>query len=243
MSGPKLPSLADFEHAEHCVLEDVTIEHPAIPQGAAEIRAKPRQLVEEIIIRDRIRGRLTGMRLFTDGWMDFGEERRRLGVFSCSFDLRFLNPKPSLARYRPLRLLKAAGILAAVTAVLSLIALFGLLTTFTGPAALVVGLTAAGTAFWAFYLTRERIQFQTLNGRVTAIRFEAGLGTIHRYRRLVPKIAAAINQAAVAAGHDRSAFLRAEMRDHYRLRTEGVISEADCAAATGRILNRFDQKQ
>jgi len=35
-------------------------------------------------------------------------------------------------------------------------------------------------------------------------------------------------------------FLRAEMREHYRLRGDGVLSVGTCAECTGRILAHFD---
>jgi hypothetical protein len=98
-----------------------------------------------------------------------------------------------------------------------------------------------GTLFWAYYLSHEKILFYTLNGRAQAIRFSAGLGTIRRFRKLLPRIVAAVDRAAQSVGEETAVFLRAEMREHYRLRGDGILSDQECSASTGRILSRFDQ--
>jgi hypothetical protein len=50
----------------------------------------------------------------------------------------------------------------------------------------------------------------------------------------------AIDEAAENIGTDTAAHLRAEMREHYRLRGNGVLSQESCASGTGRILAQFD---
>ena len=44
----------------------------------------------------------------------------------------------------------------------------------------------------------------------------------------------------VVACIDTAAYLRAEMREHYRLRGNGVLENDECARGTGRILAQFD---
>jgi hypothetical protein len=79
-----------------------------------------------------------------------------------------------------------------------------------------------------------------LHGRVTVLRLVAQLGTIRKLRSFVPTLSGAIEEAAESIGSDTAAYLRAEMREHYRLRGDGVLDNDDCAAGTGRILAQFD---
>ncbi len=118
--------------------------------------------------------------------------------------------------------------------------MFGWFPLVTIPAA-ILGLTATfATAATAFYLSQEKIVFHTLHGRAPAMRFDAGLGTIHRFRKLIPRIVEAIADAVETIHDETAVYLRAEMREHYRLRGAGILSEEQCAASTGRILGEFD---
>ncbi len=68
----------------------------------------------------------------------------------------------------------------------------------------------------------------------------ANVGAVKKFRAFMPALSAAIEEAAEQIGDDTSAFLRAEMREHYRLRGDGVLTQAACAVSTGRILAQFD---
>jgi hypothetical protein len=63
---------------------------------------------------------------------------------------------------------------------------------------------------------------------------------MRKFRAFVPVLSRAIEEAAERIGDDTSAYLRAEMREHYRLRGDGVLSNEACAESTGRILAQFD---
>jgi hypothetical protein len=81
-----------------------------------------------------------------------------------------------------------------------------------------------------------------MHGRAAALTLTAGLGRIRRLRSLLPNIINAIGDAEDDIGEDTTVFLRAEMREHYRLRTDGVLSEEECSNSTGRILVHFDDE-
>ena len=83
-------------------------------------------------------------------------------------------------------------------------------------------------------------EFCTLHGRVPVLRLIANFGSMGNYRAFVPCSAHAIEEAAERIGTDTAAFLRAEMREHYRLRGDGVLGNDECAKGTGRILAQFD---
>ena len=222
------------------MLEDVTAQHPSLAEVAGVPGREAREIENEFEIQDRLRGRRTAVRIYAEGWIDIEIERRRKPLRHMRLDLRYLDPIPTIRRRRPRLLLKIGGGLTALTALAATLASFGLMFGVTLTAAIVAGLAAAGCLFWAYYLSHEKITFHTLHGRAPAIRFGAGLGTIRRFRKLVPEIVAAIVAAATTIGDDTAIFLRSEMREHYRLRNDGILSEAECAESTGRILTQFD---
>ena len=99
---------------------------------------------------------------------------------------------------------------------------------------------AAATLYVGIYLSHERIEFCTLHGRAAVLQLVANLGSIKRFHSFVPMLCRAIEEAAERIGADTSAYLRAEMREHYRLRGDGVLDNDECARGTGRILAQFD---
>jgi len=241
MTQSRIPSIHDFADAEHFVLEDVTARNSALDPELMPASAEPRNVREEVEIRDRVRGRTTLVRIFEEGWADIEVVRRRHRTTHYRIDLRYIDAAPTMQRYHPIRLLKATGIAAGVTALLSIPALFGWLSAWTVPTAFIAtGITAA-TGFIAFYLSHEKIIFRTLHGRAETIRFGAGLGTIRRFHKLVPKLVEAIGESAESVTEQTAIYLRAEMREHYRLRSVGALTEEECASSTGRILANFDQ--
>jgi hypothetical protein len=241
MANSRLPTLADFAEAEHCVLEDLTVEMTGITAVAASESRAPSDVGEEVEIRDRLRGRRTFVRLYLEGWADIEVERRgRRGSFH-RIDLRFLDPVPATERCYPSRLLKATAVVAAVTAVFAIPAWLGWLSSYTLPATIAGGTLTALALGVCWYLSHEKIVFRTLHGRAAAIRFGAGLGTIRRFRKLVPRIIEGIANAAESMHDETVVYLRAEMREHYRLRGDGIITENECAESTERILGEFDE--
>jgi len=239
MSESRIPSLADFANAEHCVLEDVTVQQPALTPEFVR-SAESRDVCDEHEIADKLRGRNTLVRIFEDGWLDLEINRRGRAASHYRIDLRYLDPVPTITQHRPIKMLKAAAVPAGIAAVCAIPASFGWLSAWSVPAAIAGGVVTAGILFVAFYLTHEKIHFQTLHGRADVVRFGAGLGTIRRFRKLLPTIVDAIADAAETVGDETAVYLRAEMREHYRLRSSGILSEQQCAESTGRILAQFD---
>jgi hypothetical protein len=79
-----------------------------------------------------------------------------------------------------------------------------------------------------------------LHGRAVALQLEAGVGAIRRYREMLPDLVGAIEAAGESVSDDTMVYLRSEMREHYRLREAGVLSETECSESTSRILAYFD---
>jgi hypothetical protein len=235
-----MPSLADFAAAEHCVLEDVTLQQPALDPTLIGTRAVAQDMRDEAVIHDKLRGRRTTVRIYAEGFADIEVERRGRQSTHHRIDLRYLDPIPTTRRHHPKQLLKSAGIAAAVTAVCSIPVWFGWILSYSIPATIIGATATLSSLFLTFYLSHEKITFKTLHGRADAIRFGAGLGTIRRFHKLIPLFVEAIADAAESVNDDTSIYLRAEMREHYRLRGDGILSADECAASTERILSEFD---
>jgi hypothetical protein len=222
----------DESRAEHIYLSDETAD-----EGAVEART----VREKFEFRDRLRGQDLQITLYEEGFLRLDETR---GKRSRTHDvnLRYLDPVPLQKRHYSKRTLKAAAICAGIAALAGALAIFPSMSTI----ALLVATAAGGGALVAFilfvHLSHEKTVFRTMHGRAAALTLTAGLGRIRRLRALLPKIINAIGDAEDDIGEDTTVFLRAEMREHYRLRTDGVLSEEECSNSTGRILVHFDDE-
>jgi hypothetical protein len=240
MPDYSLPSLEDFAEAEHCILEDVTVQQPALSNSLEGGREPARKLWKERRVVDKLRKRQITLRLYAEGWADLELERRGREPVSQRIDLRYIDPVPTMSRYRPVRLFKTAAVLGGIAGIGAIPALFGWFLLYAIPTAVVASVAALTTLFVAWYRSHEKIVFKTLHGRADAIRLWAGLGNLKRTKRLLPDIVTAVAKAAESIHDETAVYLRAEMREHYRLRTAGVLSTEECAASTGRILSKFD---
>jgi hypothetical protein len=243
MSELRLPSIEDFADAEHCVLEDVTVPQPSLTNALERGREVAGELRRERRIEDRIRGQRTTLKLYTEGWAEIEVERRGRETRCQRIDLRYLDPVPSLTRFRPKPLIRAAGILAGITGAAAVPALIGWLPVYTITTAVTGLIACLATLYVAYCRSHEKIVFRTLHGRARALQLTAGLGTIRRFHKLLPEIVNAIAGAAESIHEETAVYLRAEMREHYRLRNEGILSTEECVACTDRILGKFDAPQ
>ena len=238
MTDRSQPEMHDFTDAEHCVLEDVTVEHPRLYPDAVGSR-EPSEIRNEIVIGDRIRRTQTTVRIYAEGWLDIETGRPGKEPQRNRINLRYIDAVPMMERFYPVDLLKISGIMAAVAAVASIPATLGWLTAYMVPTAIVAGAAALSGLWFSFYRSHEKIVFETLHGRADAISFTAGLGTIRQYQKIVPMLVEAIADAAQSVHEETAIYLRAEMREHYRLCNEGVLTDEECAESTGRILKNF----
>ena len=178
--------------------------------------------------------------LYEEGYVRIRERRRGATGEAFFLDLRFVDPVPRIERVVAARSLYAALGCAAAAGLAGFLLRFDALYAFVAP---VLGLALIGVAvatYLAIYRSYELTEYRTLHGRAVVFRLLANFGSIKRFRALVPMLSYAIEEAAERIGADTSAYLRAEMREHYRLRGEGVLDSDACAAGTGRILAQFD---
>lgn len=234
----RLPSIDEFANAEHCVLEDEAFNR--VPPTTMLSDRQARDLRHDTTIRDGLRGGYTRIQIYAEGLADIETKRRGKDPTHMRYDLRFLDPVPKATRFQATGLFRTAGLMSGLSGLFTIAAIFGWLPEYFLIAGLAGFALTAITMFVGFVKSHEIIAFKTLHGRADVIRLRAGLGTIGRFQVLVAKLVAAIGTAAESVHEETSVYLRAEMREHYRLRGDGVLTDEQCAASTGKILNDFD---
>jgi hypothetical protein len=209
-------------------------------EPSADPRKAGRTVRERVELRNALRHTSTEVTLFEEGFARVVERSR--GTLGDAFllDLHYLDPIPEITKVIAKRALLAAlgCVLAAFLALL--LAQVSVLAPAAVPAALLAAVAAPIAAAAALYRSYERIEFCTLHGRASVLSLAANFGAIRRFRAFVPMLSRAIEESAETITADTSAYLRAEMREHYRLRGDGVLTEEACAEGTGRILAQFE---
>ena len=195
---------------------------------------------EAIVLRNPVRRTGAELTLYDEGYLKVIELEKGAADAPFFLDLRFVDPVPKIERVIAMRWLTAAFGCGAVTALAAFLLRFD---AFHSVAVWALGGAALATAaalYVGVYSSHERIEFCTLHGRAAVLQLVANLGSIRRFHAFVPMLCRAIEEAAERIGADTAAFLRAEMREHYRLRGNGVLDNDECARGTGRILAQFD---
>lgn len=227
--------------AAHGALDETLAEHIYLSDETAGDTTVPKTVREKFELRDRLRGFDMRITLYEEGFLRL-EETRGKRTRTHNINLRYLDPVPTQTRHYAKRTLRVAAILAGIAAIAGTLVVFPSVSTIVIPTAAAAGGAALAAFFMFVYLSHEKTVFRTMHGRAAALALTAGLGRIRRLRSLLPIIINAIGDAEDDIGEDTAVFLRAEMREHYRLRTDGVLSEEECSDSTGRILVHFDDE-
>jgi len=181
----------------------------------------------------------TEMILFDGGWLSLRVHRSRKAGEARMINLRFVDPKPRVERYFAKRSFAISAGFALGALIAAILAAFSVQLIVTVPAALLL-LTASAVAFAVCtYKTRKTVVFMTRHGRAPVISLMATLGSFRAMRTIVPKLVEAIGNAADNEP-ETNKRLRSEMREHYRLRECGVLSQSVCTRSTQRILEHFE---
>jgi hypothetical protein len=206
----------------------------------ADPAAAARTLGATVVLRNPIRRIAAELTFFDEGYLKVKKVVKGNADAPFLLDLRFVDPVPEIERVIAMRWLTAAfgcGALAVLAAFLLRFDAFYLVALV---ASCLATLATLGALYVGIYSSHERIEFCTLHGRAAVLELVANLGSIKRFHAFVPTLCRAIEEAAERIGVDTSAYLRAEMREHYRLRGDGVLDNDECARGTGRILAQFD---
>jgi hypothetical protein len=202
--------------------------------------AAARTLRETVVLRNRIRRTGVELALFEEGFLKVTPLRNKDAEQPFFLDLRFIDPVPQLERVIAARWLMGALGCGALLALTGFLLRFDALYAFAAVGLGVVTVATAATLYVGLYLSHEKTEFFTLHGRVPVLELVANFGSVKKYRAFVPALSRAIEEAAERIGADTAAYLRAEMREHYRLRGDRVLDNDACARGTGRILAQFD---
>jgi hypothetical protein len=223
-------------------LRGATAEHIDIAsdEGGVQPAEAARTLRATFTLANPVRRTGARLKLYAEGVLEVVDSRRDSGEHRAFLDLQFLDPVPRIERVVAVRCLYAALTCGATAALAAFLLRFDTLRA-EATAVLAAAALAAVTALaLAIYRSYERTEFYTLHGRSRVLNLVASVGSIKKVRACVPALRAAIEEAAERIGSDKAAHLRAEMREHYRLRSDGILDNDECAAATGRILAQFD---
>jgi hypothetical protein len=191
-------------------------------------------------LENAVRRRGLEITLFEEGFIKVTELNGKETGDRFLLDLRFVDPVPHIERVFAARSFLVALGCGATAALAAFLLRFDGLYAIALPALSAAVLAMAVALYFGVYRTYETTEFRTLHGRVVVLRLLANFGSIKRFRAFVPLLSEAIEEAAERIGDDTSAYLRAEMREHYRLRGDGVLDNDSCATGTGRILAHFD---
>jgi hypothetical protein len=202
--------------------------------------AAARTLRATFVLRNSIRRNGAELALFDEGFLKVTPLRNKGSDKPFFLDLRFVDPVPQLERVVAVRWLFSTLACGALMALAAFAMRFEALYAAAAVSLGVATLAAAVTLYVGLYLSHEKTEFCTLHGRATVLNLVANFGSVKKFRAFVPAMSRAIEEAAERIGADTAAFLRAEMREHYRLRGDGVLDNDACARGTGRILAQFD---
>jgi hypothetical protein len=245
MSGSRAVSPEDFANAEQHVLDGSPSEHIYLasePEAGQETESEPQSVLERFQLKDGRRRLTAQLTLYEGGVLKLYRRRGKKRLSSHTIKLRYLDAIPTVSRHVAWRWLWAALGAAALAIAAAALAQLAPLRPFALPAAAAAGLAAAIAACVFYWRSHETTAFYTLNGRARAITLTASVGRFRQGRGIRPKLARAIAAAEETIGEDTALYLRAEMREHYRLRHDGVLSSEDCTESTGRILAQFDNR-
>ncbi len=203
-------------------------------------RKAARTVRERVALRNALRRTTTAVTLFEEGVVEIVERGKGASGEPFRLDLHYLDPVPSITKVVAKRaLLTTFGCALAAVAAL-LLAQVSVLQALAVPVALAAAAGGLVAAAVALYRSHERIAFHTIHGRACVLSLVASFGSIKQFHAFVPVLSRAIEESAEKITGDTSSYLRAEMREHYRLRGDGVLTNDACAESTGRILAQFD---
>lgn len=233
--GEKTVESSLEDTAEHILLEGDVVE-----SGYEASPARPKTVSQRFELNNRGRGVNTELTLYEEGFLEIATENRGKQSGEHIFDLRYVDPTPTLNQFIAVKMLYTGlGLLGAalLSGILAYFQVFSAVTISLGIGFLTAALI---TGILFVYRTKEEAVFCTLSGRGEVIKLLASPGCIRQLRNLVPEIVKAINHAHSLNTLKKEQRLREEMREHYRLKDQGVLTEDDCSTCTLRILHDFD---
>jgi len=220
-------------------------EHISLQADPTSIRFEPnaKRPLRRYQLAQGGRGMTRSVAVLQDYHVLVATQRTGSTIEEHTTDLRFVDPRPVGIRKVALPFLYA-GIAATV---LSLIAtalrlespdagrLFGGVLAPVG-----LGVLAIVCYGLCTYLTTESLLFLSMHGRARVISIVGRVGTIRRAKACAADIVKQISLAQEEFSKTPQKYLRDEMREHFRLHEEHVLSDEQYTAAKGFILKAHE---
>jgi hypothetical protein len=214
--------------SEHILLEsdERKIPHPRCS----------RKLHARIELHSRLRQRALQLELIDYYYLVVRSYRARAVAAEYVLDLRFVDASLALSRHFASRWLLSALVLIALAGAIALrIGGSAAPAGWLAASGIVLGMAVAATIV-CIYRTTETISMYSVHGRARLFEFTSGLGAKRAVKPFTNKLAAHVRLATAARRPLRSEHLRDEMREHFRLRDDGVLSAEEYEASKARIL-------
>jgi hypothetical protein len=215
-------------------------EHILLQSEVREVPEPGRARITHAALRCRSRLRMRRLELAIIDYYYLAVRTSRTGsVREYVLDLRFLDRSIRATRHIPWRCILVTLALASVAAV-------SIRQTVSSTAlwwhqhqlllcATTLGLTACAGLVSA-WRTTETFSLRSLHGGATLLEFTGGPGTLRASRRFARKLAAHIQFAVADRRATKGEHLRDEMREHFRLREAGVLSQQQYEFSKAQIL-------
>lgn len=203
----------------------------------------PTTVKARFALENRLRATITELAVFHEHYLMLRVRRKGKKTRSALINLRYLDARPSFSRFVAKKILQTSLGLFGGALLAGLLGYFSIVPLFSAPIA--VGLAfAGGASLWLFARrTTETATFRTAEGRAPALVLHANVGCLRAGRALLAPLVQCITEARRTVPADRTAYLRREMREHYRLQEIGVLSTDACSEGTLRILGKFDSER
>jgi hypothetical protein len=216
------------------------VEHITLDSGigAAPADDAKRATLLRHVIPGRTEGSCTELSILEGHYLRVHITGPRGAVRDYQFDLRFADPAPVRLRRVPWVLLWVATGLVAI-GLGALAAAWPALGAFLGPGGLAGLFAASITAAAGGVLlrwTQESLELRSVHGSAILAAVRGRLCSTRRHQPVFAEVTRSILAARQARPQDKPQFLRDEMREHYRLRKLGVLSEREYEAAKAAIL-------
>lgn len=184
-------------------------------------------------------GHRAAYEIFNGHYMEIRSRSWRSQSRRYVLDLAFLDPEPLRRRVVAWRWLGAALGLLAVSALPAVYAHYSPSAELTAPWIATVILSVAASAvilLWALHRSCDKLLFHSQHGRAALLEFLNNKPAKHEFRAFVQDLIQRIRQAREQRYPSSRALLAAELREHRRLRDEGVIDADEYDAVKARIL-------
>jgi hypothetical protein len=217
-----------------------TSEHVLLESDVRDVPVRDRARIIHAVLQCRSRLRRRHLELAIIDYYYLAVRTRRSGrVRDYVLDLRFVDRSIRATRHIPWKCLLVTLALASA-ATLSMRQVVSCTALCAAPhrfllCATLVALTA-GAALVCAWRASESFYLRSLHGAATLLEFTGGLGTLRSSRQFARKLGAHTRFALADRRATRAAQLRDEMREHFRLKEAGVLSEEEYEASKARIL-------